>query len=106
MAWVRKTMIVSDAVAAQCRQLAEAVAGAAGANMWTAQLVRESDGAIFWISAGSIEEEFAAMIADANVLAAATGMPLYQCEALLSQCIVSDADPHAVIAESGLTALE
>lgn len=103
MAWVRKTMIAADAVVDTCRQMAVAVAGNAGANMWTTPL--SPNGALpatHWISAGCIEESFAGLIASPESLAAGTGIPVEQAAAILAQCIVSDDDPHAVIAVAGL----
>jgi hypothetical protein len=96
-------MIVPDAVVETCRILAENLAGSAGDNMWNTPLSPTGElPATHWISAGHIEDEFAAMIEDANLLAAATGLPLINAQELLASCIVSDDEPHSVMATAGL----
>lgn len=103
MAWVRRTMIVADAVVDQCRAMAAQLALAGGSDMWTRPLsANGSLPATHWISAGCIDESFAAMISSPEALSAGAGIPLEQATAILSQCIVSDDDPHAAMAAAGL----
>lgn len=61
--WTYRCLIVPDAQVDYARALSEAVAGAAGAGMWTTPL--SASGllpATHWISAGLISAEFAALL--------------------------------------------
>lgn len=58
--WVHRCMIVPATVVAQCRALAEAASGPAGAGMWTTALSPTGQApATHYISAGQIEQQFA-----------------------------------------------
>lgn len=93
---VHRTMIVSAAIAPTCRQLSETIAGPSGAGMWLTGLSPTGEApATHYISAGLISEEFAALMASPEAMAAASEafgvpIPLAQCQAILSQADVSE----------------
>lgn len=102
--WVNRTMVISDAVAPLCRQLAESVAHDAGANMWITPLsANGQEPATHWISAGMIDGDFADMIASPESLSVGAGIPINEAAAILSQCDVSEEDPMLVMSRLGLT---
>ena len=105
VAAVFRTVIVADAIRDTCLAMVVAMAGPTHAGMWSTKLIRESDGTVFWVNSGPVRVELAAMLADAATLAAGTGITVEQAAAILSQCVVSDADPLAVMAEQGLVAI-
>ena len=99
--YVHKTLIVPAAIVEQVRALASAFPSTEG--MWTREVTPEDiDTTTHYISAGMVGEDLAPLLTDPEELAAATGMTVEQAEALLGQCIVSDDDPHTVLAEHGL----
>jgi hypothetical protein len=101
MSYVHKTMIVPTAIVEQVRALAASFPSTTG--MWAVAVTPEdSDTTTHYISAGMVDSDLAPLMTDHAALAAATGLTAEQAEALLGQCIVSDDEPHAVLAEHGL----
>jgi hypothetical protein len=102
-----RTMIVPAALVEQVRSLAIALAGDAAAGMWTTGL--SPDGSVpptHYVSSGYIEEQFSAVIASPEALAAAAQIPIPAAAAILAGCVISDGPPMAVIAEAGLQLAE
>lgn len=109
MNWVHSTLITPAAHVELARQLASGIAGSSGTGMWLTEL--SADGAApatHYISAGLIQEQFAALMGDAQTTlayATAAGIvtTLAEIQALYdASTIRADEDPHAVIAELGL----
>lgn len=100
---VLSTMIVPAALVEQVRALAVSLAGDAAAGMWTTGL--SPDGSIpptHYVSSGYIDEQFAAIIASPEALAAAAQIPLPAAAAILVGCVISDGPPMTVLAQAGL----
>ena len=102
---VYRCVVVADAIRDTCRALVVALAGPTHAGMWSTELVRESDNAIFWINSGPVRAELAAMLDDPAALAAGAGIPLAEAQQLLSLADVSAEDPIAVMERMGLVAI-
>ena len=101
MRYIHKTTICPAAIVEQVRALAASFPSTTG--MWTVAVTPEdSDTTTHYISAGMVGSDLAPLMTDHAALAAATGLTAEQAEALLGQCIVSDDEPHAVLAEHGL----
>jgi len=61
--WTYRCLIVTDAHVQFAREMCAAVAGPAGAGMWTTPLSPSgAEPATHWISAGLISEDFAALL--------------------------------------------
>lgn len=101
-------------IPASLTPLARALAGGlspAGEGMFVTLLYDATNTITHYISSGWIGEEFGTLIMDADALfVACKGMAtLEQCQALVSQSVVSDVeikDPHVLIAEMGLSLSE
>lgn len=103
MAWTHRTMIVPAALAPSVRHMAEAVAGSGGSGMWMTPLAPTPTGEpTHYISAGLIEEDFAAMMSSGEALAAATGLPVEQAASILAVCTASEDDAFTVMDRLGL----
>lgn len=116
--WTRRTMIVPAAVVTQARAMAEAASGPAGAGMWTTALSPTGQApATHYISAGQIEQQFADLMplttfdedgvpstapGQYAVIAAATGVPVEQVQALLEACDVTEQEPFTAMARLGV----
>jgi len=101
------TMIVTDANAPVARRLAEAMAGEAGAGMWTVPCTSNAVDVSHWISSGPISAEFAAVMSGPDVLfaacsAAGIDVTADQCSALLETSDVSDDDPFYAMFRLGI----
>lgn len=96
MSWVNRTMIIPAGVQPLAQGLAAGLAGDAGAGMWVTGLSPTGAApATHYVSTGMIDENFAAMLADADAMfaaAQAAGAPvtLAQCQALVNNSDVSD----------------
>lgn len=109
--WTQRTIVVPDQFVALARQLAAGIAeGNSGAGMFTVGLSATGTGApTHWVSAGLIWPEFAAMLEDADAIFAAAGeqVPLATIQAMLAASVVrADENPHAVLAELGLSIIQ
>ena len=103
VATVYRCVIVADAIRDTCLAMVVAMAGPTHAGMWSTGLSATGQApATHWINSGPVRVELAEMLADAATLAAGTGISIEQANAILSQCIVSDDDPHTAIAAAGL----
>jgi hypothetical protein len=107
MTWVHRTIIVPEAHVAMARGLAAGIAGSSGEGMWTTGLSADGSApATHFISAGLMQSEFAELLdagAEAIFEKAGGALPLAAIQAMLSASIIlSDADPHAAMAEAGL----
>lgn len=61
--WEHRCLVVPDQYVALARKLTSAIAGESGFNMWTTALSNDGNiPATFWISAGMITAEFAAIL--------------------------------------------
>ena len=100
---VYRCVVVADAIRDNCRAMVVQLAGPTHADMWSTRLVRESDGAVFWINYGPVRLDLAAMLDDASLLAVCTGITLEQAQYILSQCDVSEDQPEAAMDRLKLT---
>lgn len=114
-----RTILIPAALAPLARALAAGLS-AAGAGMFVRAMGKTADGpATFYVSSGLIGEDFATLIADADLLHAAclkagAQVSLAQCQLLVSQSVVSDGyfegldgqqvaeDPFALFTRLGL----
>jgi len=88
-----KSVIVTAAIRDTARSLVVAMAGQTHAAMWSQGL--SADGqlpATHYINSGLVRAEMAALLQDADLLSAATGMTLPEAQYILSQCVVSDVE--------------
>lgn len=105
--WVHRTMIVPAEVVEDARALSDCF-GPAAQGMWTTALSPTgAEPATHYISAGLIDEVFAAFLSSPEALhAAAEGLDLpvsqAECEALLAASEVTDEKPFAVLARMEL----
>ena len=121
--WTYRALVVPDALVTYARELTAAVAGEAGAGMYSAGLSPTGqEPATHWISAGLIADEFAALLPlttyppDADpihtpgqpdtvaAIATANGYPTTaeQVQALLDASDITEQDPQVVMARLGL----
>ena len=127
MTWTHRSIIVAADQRDLAAQLCAVLAGAGGSNMFTTPLSADgAEPATHYISAGMIEDNFAALLPlDAMVddvwtriyaglpetivqLYNATDNPpvtLAQVQAVFAEADVSEEDPHAAIARLGLMTL-
>jgi hypothetical protein len=115
----RRCMIVEDAHAQLARALAVGLAGPSGDRMWVTPLSASGNlPATHWITEGVIGDEFAALMplwevaedgtltqvspGQAGVIAAQSGVPLAQIEALFAHCDITTQEPFAAMARKGL----
>lgn len=101
---INRTIIIPTSLTPLARALAAGLAPA-GAGMFVTPLYDTTNTITHYISSGWIGEEFGALITDADLLFAACkgAATLEQCNALISQSVVSADEPHALIAGMGLT---
>lgn len=105
---IHRCMIVAAAFAPLARALSEGLAGDSGARMFITELApTEAGPATHYISTGQIQEEFALMMADANLVFAAcqeAGSPvtLAQVQAMLASSDVSEDEPFSAMDRLGL----
>lgn len=125
--WTYRALVVPDAQVTYARELTAAVAGPAGAGMFTAALSPTGqEPATHWISAGMIADEFAALLPlttyppDAEpihtpgqpdtvaAIATANGYPTTteQVQALFTAADVTEQDPQVVMARLGLVMVQ
>lgn len=98
MSLVHRCMIIPAALRAQCHAIPEA------SGMWTAAL--SLDGALpasHYISSGLVDQSFADMLASPVAMAEAAGITLEEALAFVSTMCTSEGDPHATMAEMGLS---
>jgi len=116
--WTHRAMIVEAADAPSARAMAEAASGPAGADMWTTGLSATGMApATHYISSGQIDKAFADLMplttfdedgvpsttpGQYAAIAAATGVPVAQVQALLERCDVTEQDPFVAMARLGL----
>lgn len=97
------TVIVTAAIRDTARALVVAMAGPTHADMWSQGLSADGTApATHYINSGPVRTELAAMLGDADLLAAGTGVTLPEAQYIMSQCIVSDDEPHDAMAAAGL----
>lgn len=123
MPTVHRCMIVPEAHVALARAVAAAVAGPAGAGMWSTGLSADGSApATHWISTGMVDESFAALMPvtthdEAGVattqpgdtaaivqMAATAGLTVTQADmqALLSASLITPYEPFDSMARAGL----
>ena len=122
MSWINRTMIVPAEHVDLTRALAEGISGPAGAGMWTTGLSADgAEPATHYISAGLIEDTFAALLplttytkdedgvessdtapGDAQFIADKAEAPLAVIEAMLDAVTVTDEPAHTTMARMGL----
>lgn len=101
---VYRCVIVPAALRDTCRALVVQMAGPTHADMWSTGLSATGQApATHYINAGPVRVELAAMLDDPALLAAGTGIPLEQAQAILAACDVSDDQPEAAMARLGLS---
>lgn len=114
-AWTRRNIIVTAANAPLARALSAQIAGASGDGMFSAGLAATVAGpATHFISSGLIWPEYAVLMTDADAMFAAcqqagAAVTLAQCQALVTQSDVSDAeaeDPFSAMARLGLVMVQ
>jgi len=97
------TVIVTAAIRDTARALVVAMAGPTHADMWSIGLSADGSApATHYINSGPVRVELAAMLGNAELLAAVTGITLPEAQYILSQCIVTDAEPEQAMADNGL----
>jgi hypothetical protein len=112
MSYTHRTLIIPADIAPACQQLTLALSGESGAEMFTTGLsATGAEPATHFISSGMIYYEFAAMLADAQVMfgacqTAGLSTTLSECESILSAADVSDDEPFVAMARMGLLMLE
>lgn len=113
--WVRLNIIVTAANAPLARALSAQVAGPSGTGMFTTGLAPTVAGpATLFISTGWLWESYAALMTDADAMYAAcqtagAAVTLAQCQALVTESDVSDAeleDPFAAMERLGLVMVQ
>jgi len=125
--WTYRALVVPDAQVTYARERTDAVAGPAGAGMFTAALSPTGqEPATHWISAGMIADEFAALLpltvypADAEpihtlgqpetvaAIATTNGYPTTaeQVQALFAAADVTEQDPQFAMARLGLVMVQ
>lgn len=108
MTYVHRSMIVKAAKAQQAADLCGALAGPPGAGMFDVALSATGNApATHFISAGPIEAQFAAVLADPAVMhgacqAAGISITLVECTALLAAADISEEPPFDALARVGL----
>ena len=122
MSWINRTMIVPSEHVDLARALAEGISGPVGAGMWTTGLSADgAEPATHYISAGLIEDTFAALLplttytkdedgnessdtapGDAQFISDKAEAPLAVIEALLAAVMVTDEPAHTTMARMGL----
>lgn len=114
--WAHRCLIVPSVHADLARTLAAALAGSAGAGMWTTSLSATGGlPATHWISAGLITQEFASLLpcadlgqpgsaATAAYLASEAGIPVTagQVQAMFDACDCTTEEVHIALARLGL----
>lgn len=115
MSWVNRTVIVTAADQALAQSLTAGIAGPSGAGMFTTALSPSGAApATHYISRGLIFQSFASLMLDANAMfsaaqAAAVAVTLAQCQTLVSDSVVQDAEaegPFATMARLGLKMIQ
>jgi hypothetical protein len=112
MSWVHRSMIVPLANVDLARSMTAGLAGPSGTNMFTTPL--SASGALpasHFISAGLIQDTFAALLTDANATFAACqqaglAVTLAQIQALLAASTIDAGEPFAVMARLGLQMIQ
>ena len=126
MSWINRTMIVTSEHVDLARALAEGISGPAGAGMWTTGLSADgTEPATHYISAGLIEDTFAALLplttyttdkdgnessdtapGDAQFISDKAEAPLAVIELLLDAVTVTDEPAAVTMARMGLVIVE
>jgi hypothetical protein len=117
MSWVHRTVIVTAADQALAQSLTAGIAGPSGVGMFTTALSHTGAApATHYISSGLIYPSFAALMSDANQMYAAAqaavppvAVTLAQCQTLVADSVVQDADaegPFATLTRLGLQMLQ
>ena len=124
--WINRAMIVPAEHIDLARALAEGISGPAGAGMWTTGLSADgAEPATHYISAGLIEDTFAALLplttytkdedgvessdtapGDAQFISDKAEAPLAVIEALLAAVMVTDEPAHTTMARLGLVMVQ
>lgn len=108
MAYTFRTMVVPADLAPLARALAEGLAGAGGAGMWTTGLSPSGEGpATHYVSTGMIEDAFVGAVSDSAILLgvcqqAGASVTLDQCQALVTGADVSSDAPFDAFSRLGL----
>ena len=126
MSWINRTMIVPSEHVDLARALAEGISGPAGAGMWTTGLSADgTEPATHYISAGLIEDAFAALLplttyttdkdgvessdttpGQAEFIATQAEAPVEVIEALLDAVTVTDEPAMTTMARLGLVMVQ
>jgi len=108
MSYVHRTIVITAAKAARAADLCAQLAGPPGSGMFTTALNATGTGtATHYISAGMIEEQFAAVLSDPGVMqgactSAGISITLAECTALLAAADISSEPPFVALARMGL----
>lgn len=105
MAYVHRTLIVTAEIAPLVAQLTEALAGPAGAGMFTTPLSATGlEPATHYISSGMIEDTFTTPLESAEALfEAGQGMISFeQAQAVIESSDISDEEAYAAMSRLGL----
>jgi hypothetical protein len=109
VSWTHRTLVVPAAHAALARSLSEGLAGPSGAGMYSTGLSATGKApASHFVSAGLVQDQYAALMADADLVLAACAQAGVTVDATAVRALIAaavireDDDPHAVLAELGL----
>jgi hypothetical protein len=105
MSWVFRTMIVAASQAPLARSLTAGIAGPSGEGMFTTGLSASGNApATHFVSSGKIQDNFAALLASAESIVAASGgqVTLQQAQALLAASDITQEPPFTAFARLGL----
>ena len=109
MSWVHRCIIVHAAIRDQAAGLCAALAGPGGTGMFETPLSSTGqEPATHYISSGMIEEEFAAMLENPELVVEASegAVTLEQAQALLSMSDVSEETPQQAFERLGLQIIQ
>ena len=101
--WVRRNIIVTAGNAPLARALSAQVVGLSGTGMFTTGLAPTTAGpATHFVSSGWLWESYAALMTDADAMFAAcqqagAAVTLAQCQALVTESDVSDAEVEDIV---------
>ena len=109
MSWVHRCIIVHSAIRDQAAALCASLAGPGGTGMFETPLSASGqEPATHYISSGMIEEEFALMLENPELVVEASegAVTLEQAQALLSMADVSEETPQQAFERLGLQIIQ
>ena len=109
MSWVHRCIIVNSAIRDQAAALCAALAGPGGTGMFETPLSADGhEPATHYISSGMIEEPFALMLENPELVVEASqgAVTLEQAQALLAMSDVSDEVPQVALERIGLQIIQ